>query len=181
VVLVAQSSVLPPCRVRVFSNLLGSVASTPPFPLLCQPGSCMSYVHVTVLPISSGALASIHHTGPVGDGRPTLFCQHEIYVFMLLLVRRCSCVRLHLPHHTQGQWVMGALDVMCAPSGRAAEILQAHGATGATDVTGFGLVGHLVEMTRASGVRSRCSYNRLDPLLLHVPHCLFIPYAASDF
>jgi selenide,water dikinase len=35
----------------------------------------------------------------------------------------------------------------------AAEVLAAHGVRGATDVTGFGLLGHGLEMARASGAR----------------------------
>ena len=44
------------------------------------------------------------------------------------------------------------LDLMDASSAEAARILVQHGATACTDVTGFGLAGHLSEMTRASGV-----------------------------
>jgi selenide,water dikinase len=35
----------------------------------------------------------------------------------------------------------------------ASEVLVAHGVRGATDVTGFGLLGHGLEMARASGTR----------------------------
>ncbi|KAF5839250.1 AIR synthase-related protein [Dunaliella salina] len=49
---------------------------------------------------------------------------------------------------------MGALTEMAKPSGKAADILASHGCTGCTDVTGFGLLGHLVEMTKPSQVHA---------------------------
>ena len=48
-------------------------------------------------------------------------------------------------------WVEGAIATMLRPAGPAAAVLLAHGATACTDVTGFGLLGHLLEMLRASG------------------------------
>ena len=44
-----------------------------------------------------------------------------------------------------------AIDSMRALNRRASEILAAHGVRAATDVTGFGLLGHGLEMARASG------------------------------
>ena len=55
----------------------------------------------------------------------------------------------------RARWVQAAIRHMCASNRRAAEVLAAHGAGAATDVTGFGLLGHLVEMTRASEVDAR--------------------------
>ncbi|PHJ23497.1 water dikinase [Cystoisospora suis] len=49
----------------------------------------------------------------------------------------------------KGRWVMNALDHMQVSNRKAAEIFMAHGATACTDVTGFGLLGHLVEMLSA--------------------------------
>jgi selenide, water dikinase len=53
---------------------------------------------------------------------------------------------------SKARWVMGAIAHMITSNRIGAGILTAHGAHAATDVTGFGLLGHLVEMVRASNV-----------------------------
>ncbi|HEY5733848.1 MAG TPA: selenide, water dikinase SelD [Gammaproteobacteria bacterium] len=52
----------------------------------------------------------------------------------------------------KGRWVHAAIDHMQVSNRTAASVLIEHGATACTDITGFGLLGHLVEMTRASNV-----------------------------
>jgi selenide, water dikinase len=49
--------------------------------------------------------------------------------------------------------LMGAIDQMRTLNRTASEVLVAHRITGATDITGFGLLGHGLEMARASGTR----------------------------
>ena len=60
--------------------------------------------------------------------------------------------------------VQAALASMRRSNRRAAEVLATHGARACTDVTGFGLLGHLIEMLNASGARARVEGARL-PLL----------------
>jgi len=64
----------------------------------------------------------------------------------------------------RARWVMAAYAQMTKSSRRAAEVLHEHGAHAATDITGFGLVGHLIEMMRASDVDVTLAIERL-PLL----------------
>jgi len=64
----------------------------------------------------------------------------------------------------EGGWVAGAIDSMVRSNRDAALCLQAHGATACTDVTGFGLLGHLVEMIKASGVSAELDLDAIPPL-----------------
>lgn len=61
----------------------------------------------------------------------------------------------------KARWNVAALASMRQSSGDAARCLSEHGATACTDVTGFGLIGHLLEMARASRVDIR-----IDPGLI---------------
>ena len=52
----------------------------------------------------------------------------------------------------RGRWIAAALQSMLQSNAVAAQIFLAHGAHAATDITGFGLAGHLGEMARACDV-----------------------------
>ena len=60
-----------------------------------------------------------------------------------------------------GAWLEAALASMLRPNAEAARVARACGAGGATDVSGFGLAGHLLPLARASGVVAEL---RLDAL-----------------
>ena len=58
----------------------------------------------------------------------------------------------HARQLARGAWIDAALESMCQSNRLAARCVFDHGATACTDLTGFGLLGHLIEMTRPSGV-----------------------------
>jgi selenide,water dikinase len=58
----------------------------------------------------------------------------------------------HMRGKAKARWVMAAIEHMTQSNRGAARILRAHGARAATDITGFGLLGHLVEMLEAGSV-----------------------------
>jgi len=89
-------------------------------------------------------------TKPIGTG--TLFAAHARYA-------------------AKGRWIDAALQSMVQSNQSGAAILRTHGATACTDLTGFGLLGHLVEMTRPSGVDAELNMSAL-PLLDGAVDCV---------
>ncbi len=64
----------------------------------------------------------------------------------------------------RGCWMERAVASMLRPNGDASRIAKRFGARACTDVSGFGLAGHLGEMLRASGVSARLAWGAV-PLL----------------
>jgi selenide,water dikinase len=77
----------------------------------------------------------------------------------------------HARHAAKGRWIAAALQSMQQSNQAGAQILRTHGATACTDLTGFGLLGHLVEMTRPSGVDAELQLSTL-PLLDGAVDCV---------
>ncbi len=64
----------------------------------------------------------------------------------------------------QGQWIKSALRSMVQLNQSAADCLIKYGAKACTDVTGFGLAGHLLEMLRASNASATLLMNEIPQL-----------------
>lgn len=67
-------------------------------------------------------------------------------------------------YEAEGQWIAGAVDMMLQPNGPAAALLRHFDVHACTDVTGFGLAGHLREMLGGSAHGASVARARL-PLL----------------
>jgi hypothetical protein len=112
-------------------------------------GGCGAKVGANILSRALGSLQPVERpdvlilTKPIGTG--TLFAAHA---------------RLAV----KGRWIDAARQSMVLSNRLGAQCLRKFGATACTDLTGFGLLGHLVEMTRASEVDAELVLSNL-PLL----------------
>jgi selenide,water dikinase len=70
----------------------------------------------------------------------------------------------HMQARCRGEWWLPCLAAMCASNGPAAKIARRHGASAMTDVTGFGLAGHLGEMLEGSGLSAVLESGQLPVL-----------------
>ena len=93
-----------------------------------------------------------------------------VCVCMYVCVCVCVCVctgtifAADIRGLAQGASVVTALKGMCQSNKDAALILRDHGATSCTDVTGFGLLGHLVEMAQASKARVELNLDKVPTI-----------------
>lgn len=69
-----------------------------------------------------------------------------------------------MQQQAKGHWIDGAIDSMVQSNRMAAKILRQYGATACTDVTGFGLAGHLLEMLQPAGLSATLFLDKL-PIL----------------
>jgi selenide,water dikinase len=86
---------------------------------------------------------------------------------VLLLTKPIGTGALFAAHAqlaAKGRWIDAALSSMQVSNQQAAQCLRTYGATACTDLTGFGLLGHLVEMTKPSGVDAEIHLHAL-PIL----------------
>ena len=70
----------------------------------------------------------------------------------------------HMRGLARAAWLQAAIASMRGSNAAASRVLLAHGAVACTDVTGFGLAGHLLEMLRASGVAAVLWLDRIPAL-----------------
>ncbi|MCK5648419.1 MAG: selenide, water dikinase SelD, partial [Gammaproteobacteria bacterium] len=64
----------------------------------------------------------------------------------------------------KGRWIDEAIEHMLHSNRAAADLFKDSGALACTDITGFGLLGHLVEMLKASNVDARLNLSTLPVL-----------------
>jgi selenide,water dikinase len=70
----------------------------------------------------------------------------------------------HMQGFARAPWLQAAIASMLASNARAAQVLREFRPSACTDITGFGLAGHLMEMLRASGAGAVLWLDRIPAL-----------------
>lgn len=70
----------------------------------------------------------------------------------------------HMRAKAQGVWIEEAITSMLQSNRQAASILRSFGISNCTDITGFGLLGHLIEMLKASNKTAQLELNNIPSL-----------------
>ena len=86
---------------------------------------------------------------------------------VLILTQALGTGTLFAAHgqlQAEGKWLETAIAAMLSSNRRAGEIFKAHASTACTDITGFGLIGHLIEMLKPSGLSARIKLNNIPAL-----------------
>ncbi len=75
----------------------------------------------------------------------------------------------NMRYQAKGRWIEKAVESMLISNQKAAEIFLKYGATACTDITGFGLLGHLIEMVKASQINLELDLKKIPILLGAIP------------
>jgi selenide, water dikinase len=70
----------------------------------------------------------------------------------------------HNQWQAKGVWIESAIDAMLTSNRNAGKIFHKHNASACTDVTGFGLLGHLIEMIKPSGLSATIQLDNIPAL-----------------
>ena len=70
----------------------------------------------------------------------------------------------HMRAEAKGRWISAAVNSMLTSNYKAGVIMQSHNASACTDITGFGLAGHLLEMLKNSNNTAAINMDEL-PLI----------------
>ena len=97
--------------------------------------------------------------------------QHGDVLLLTKAIGTGTLFAAHMRLAAKGRWIDAALQSMIVSNRLAAQCLREFGATACTDLTGFGLLGHLVEMTRPSEVDAEIYLSAL-PLLDGAQECV---------
>jgi selenide,water dikinase len=91
----------------------------------------------------------IFHKGPIAVSA-TAFPSStgSFHLILTKAIETGTILAAHMRNQTKGRWMKGCYESMVQSNSPAATVLSKYDCIACTDVTGFGLLGHLVEMIR---------------------------------